>query len=119
MKKLSRNDNRKKVTVRIRKKIRGTEDKPRLTFFKSLKYFYAQAIDDNEGKTLVAASTIEKDLKSKHKPNKKAAKVIGELVADRLIEKGMKSVVFDRSGYRYHGVVKEFAEAARAKGLEF
>ncbi len=119
MKKISRNDSRKKVKIRINKKIRGTKERPRLAFFRSLKYLYAQVIDDSEGRTLVSASSIEKELRTKYSANKDAAKVVGELVAERLMEKGMKSVVFDRSGYRYHGVVKVFADAARAKGLEF
>jgi large subunit ribosomal protein L18 len=90
--------------------------------YKSLRYIYAQIIDDLAGSTLVAASSLEKDVRAalgKSKDNKDAAKAVGQKVAERALEKGIKSVVFDRSGYVYHGKVKALAEGAREKGLQF
>ena len=104
--------------VRVRTKISGTAERPRLCVYRSNTNLYAQVIDDVSGKTLVAASTMDKEVKEKH-ANKVAAKEVGTLIAKRATEKNIKTVVFDRGGYIYHGVVKELAEAAREGGLEF
>lgn len=104
--------------VRVRTKISGTAERPRLCVYRSNTNLYAQIIDDVSGKTLVAASTMDKEVKEKH-ANKVAAKEVGTLIAKRATEKKIKTVVFDRGGYIYHGVVKELAEAAREGGLEF
>ena len=104
--------------VRVRTKVSGTADRPRLCVYKSNTNLYVQIIDDVAGNTLVQASTLDKEVKTKH-ANKEAAKEIGALIAKRAIEKKIKTVVFDRGGYIYHGVVKELAEAAREGGLEF
>ena len=103
---------------RVRTKISGTPECPRLCVFRSNTNLYAQVIDDVNGVTLASASTLDKEVKTK-KSNKEAAKEEGTLVAKRAIEKNIKSVVYDRGGYIYHGVVKELAEAAREAGLEF
>ena len=103
---------------RVRTKISGTPECPRLCVFRSNANLYAQVIDDVNGVTLASASTLDKEVKTK-KSNKEAAKEVGALVAKRAIEKNIKSVVYDRGGYIYHGVVKELAEAAREAGLEF
>lgn len=107
--------------ARIRTNLAGTADKPRLNVFRSLNNIFAQVIDDGTGKTLVAASTIDKEIKGqlKNGGNVEAAKAIGALVGKRAIEGGIKSVVFDRGGYKYHGRVKALAEAAREAGLDF
>ena len=103
---------------RVRTKISGTPECPRLCVFRSNTNLYAQVIDDVNQVTLASASTLDKEVKTK-KSNKEAAKEVGALVAKRAIEKNIKSVVYDRGGYIYHGVVKELAEAAREAGLEF
>ena len=103
---------------RVRTKISGTAECPRLCVFRSNTNIYAQIIDDTKGVTLVQASTLDKEVKTKHS-NKEAAKEVGTLVAKRALEKNIKTVVYDRGGYVYHGVVKELAEAAREAGLEF
>ena len=103
---------------RVRTKISGTAECPRLCVYRSNANLYAQIIDDTEGKTLVSASTLDKEVKTK-KSNKEAAKEVGALVAKRAIEKNIKTVVYDRGGYVYHGIVKELADAAREAGLEF
>ena len=103
---------------RVRTKISGTADRPRLSVFRSNKGIYAQIIDDVEGKTLVAASTLDKEVKTKAS-NIEAAKEVGELVAKRAVKAWIKVVVFDRGGYIYHGKIKALAEAAREAGLEF
>ncbi len=103
---------------RVRTKISGTAECPRLCVYRSNTNLYAQIIDDTEGKTLVSASTLDKEVKTK-KSNKEAAKEVGALVAKRAIEKNIKTVVYDRGGYVYHGIVKELADAAREAGLEF
>lgn len=103
---------------RVRTKISGTAERPRLCMYRSNTNIYAQIIDDVKGTTLVSASTMDKEVKTKH-ANKEAAKEVGTLIAKRAGEKKIKTVVFDRSGYIYHGVVKELAEAAREGGLEF
>ena len=103
---------------RVRTKISGTAERPRLCMYRSNTNIYAQIIDDVAGNTLVSASTMDKEIKTKHS-NKEAAKEVGALIAKRAGEKKIKTIVFDRSGYIYHGVVKELAEAAREGGLEF
>ena len=107
--------------MRVRNKISGTAERPRLSVYRSLNNIYAQVIDDVAQTTLVSASTLDAEIKGKLKAtgNKEAAKAVGELVAKRAIEKGIKAVVFDRGGYIYHGRVKELADAAREAGLEF
>lgn len=116
-----RNENREKRHLRSRSKIHGTCERPRLNVFRSEKHIYAQIINDETGRTLAAASTIDKELKDKLSSgsNKDAAKIVGEHIAKKALEAGIKKVVFDRGGYIYHGRVKELAEAARQAGLEF
>ena len=104
--------------ARVRTKVSGTAERPRLCVYRSNTNIYAQIIDDVAGITLVAASTLDKEVKTK-KSNIEAAKEVGALIAKKAIEKNIKTVVFDRGGYIYHGVVKELAEAAREAGLEF
>ena len=104
--------------IRVRRKISGTAERPRLCIYRSNANIYAQIIDDVKGVTLVQASTLDKEVKTKHS-NIEAAKEVGTLVAKRAIEKNIKNVVYDRGGYIYHGIVKELAEAAREAGLEF
>ena len=122
---------RDRIHERIRRKLRGTSERPRLAVFRSVAHIYAQIIDDTEGRTLVAASSVDKGAAGKPAKGSKAktsktrggnvaaAKAIGKLVAERAKEKGIKHVVFDRGGYQYHGRVKALADAARAAGLEF
>ena len=117
-KKVDKKASREKRHLRVRKKVFGTVERPRLSVFKSEKYIYAQVIDDINGVTLVAASSLDKDFSAKG-GNKEGAKLVGEVVAKRAIEKGITEVVFDRGGYIYHGRVKELAEAAREAGLQF
>ncbi|MCX7832094.1 MAG: 50S ribosomal protein L18 [Actinobacteria bacterium] len=106
---------------RVRKKVFGTSERPRLCVFKSNKYIYAQIIDDEKSITICSASSLEKELREKlsSTKDKVAAREVGALVAKRAIDKGIKKVVFDRGGYKYHGRVKELADAAREAGLEF
>ena len=104
--------------LRVRTKISGTAERPRLCVYRSNTNLYVQVIDDVSGRTLAQASTMDKEVKTKHS-NKEAAKEVGALIAKRALEKNIKTVVFDRGGYIYHGVVKELAEAAREGGLEF
>ena len=104
---------------RVRGKIEGTASRPRLNVYRSLNHIYAQIIDDGTGVTLCAASSLDKDFKGKAGGNKTAAREVGKLVAARAAKKGIKSVVFDRGGYLYHGRVQELAEGAREAGLEF
>ena len=103
---------------RVRTKVSGTAERPRLCVFRSNSNLYVQVIDDVAGNTLVSASTLDKEVKTKH-ANKEAAKEVGTLIAKKAIEKNITEVVFDRGGYIYHGVVKELAEAAREGGLKF
>lgn len=121
IKKQSRNDVRVNKHRRIRNKISGTAAKPRLAVFRSNNHIYAQIIDDVEARTLVAASTMEKDIASKldKTSNVDAAKVVGEEVAKKALAKGIEEVVFDRGGYIYHGRVKSLADGAREAGLKF
>jgi len=106
---------------RVRAKISGTAERPRLNVFRSLKHIYAQLIDDDAGHTMAAASTVEPAFRNAGKSggNVEAARAIGLLIAERAKEKGITRVVFDRGGYQYHGRVKQLAEAAREGGLEF
>ena len=116
--KIDRKATRKRRHLRVRTKISGTAECPRLCVYRSNTNLYAQIIDDVAGVTIVSASTLDKSVKTKH-ANKEAAKEVGTLIAKKAIEKNIKTVVFDRGGYIYHGVVKELAEAAREAGLEF
>jgi len=112
-------DSRLKRKQSIRKRVNGDMERPRLSVFRSSKHIYAQVIDDLKGSTVAAASSLEKDMRSKTGANVDAAKAVGKLVAQRAIEKGVKSVVFDRGGYLYHGRIKALADAAREGGLQF
>jgi len=107
--------------ARLRATISGTENKPRLSVFRSLNHIYAQVIDDYKGHTLVSVSTLDKEVRDTVNGKKKteSAELIGNLVAKRALDKGIKRIVFDRGGYKYHGRVKALAEAARKAGLEF
>lgn len=117
----TRNEARKKRHARVRRKIQGTAERPRLNVFRSLSQIYAQLIDDQAGHTLVSASTIEPEISEDVAGLTKTeqAKVVGEKLAERAKEKGLQEVVFDRGGYRYRGRVKALAEGAREGGLEF
>ena len=114
---IQRNVIRKRVHTRIRERIQGTTERPRLNVYRSLNHIYAQIIDDTQGRTLVSASTIADKVKTGG--NVAAAKEIGKLVAQRALDKGIKKVVYDRGGYLYHGRIKALADAAREAGLEF
>jgi len=116
--KIDRKEQRDRRHKRVRTKVSGTAECPRLCVFRSNNNLYVQIIDDVAGKTLASASTLDKEVKTKHS-NKEAAKEVGTLIAKRAAEKKIKTVVYDRGGYIYHGVVKELAEAAREGGLEF
>jgi large subunit ribosomal protein L18 len=118
---LSKEEARKARHTRVRKKVSGTSEKPRLNVFRSVKHIYAQLIDDYSSKTLVAASSLDKELKGKIGTggNIEAAKTVGKLMASRAADKGIKKIIFDRGGYLYHGRIKALAEAAREGGLEF
>ena len=105
--------------VRIRRRVRGSAARPRLAVFRSLNHIYAQVIDDASGKTLAAASTVEKELRGAKQTKTDEAKVVGRLVAERAKAAGVSHVVFDRAGFRYHGRVRSLADAAREAGLEF
>ena len=121
IKKVNSNVIRKRKHIRVRKKIKGTSERPRLNVYRGLNNMYAQVIDDVKGVTLVSASTIDKSLAGEISGggNIEAAKTVGKLIGERAVEKGIKKVVFDRSGYIFHGRVKALAEAAREAGLEF
>ena len=119
-----KDDRRKRIKYRIRSRLRGTEARPRLTVFRSNTHIYVQVIDDSSGNTIVAASSVEPAVKGGLKKgvggrNIEGAKFIGRTIAERLLEKGVKQVVFDRNGFLYHGRVKAVADAARDAGLEF
>lgn len=119
---VSRAESREKRKRRIRHKVKGTAERPRLSVFRSAKNIYAQIIDDTSFNTLIQISSISKDVKGSVKGkggNKEGASMIGKLIAQRALEKGIKKVVFDRNGFLYHGRVKSLAEAAREGGLEF
>jgi large subunit ribosomal protein L18 len=112
---------RARLHLRIRKRLAGTPKRPRLAVFRSQAHIYAQVIDDEDGKTLASASTVDKDLRAKSKSgaNVAAAKAVGALIATRAKEKGIEAVVFDRGGFQYHGRIKALADAAREAGLKF
>ena len=112
---------RSKRKTRVRSRVKGSSERPRLNVFRSLNHIYVQAIEDSTGKTLVSASTLSPELKGSFRTggNMEAAKKVGELIAKRCLEKGIQKVVFDRNGYLYHGRVKALADAARAAGLAF
>ena len=116
---LNRKALRRRVHFRIRKKISGTPERPRLAVHFSNQHVYAQVIDDQAGRTIVSASTMEKDVESGNAANKAAAELVGGLVAERALAAQISSVVFDRGGFLYHGKVKALADAARGKGLKF
>ena len=120
-KKRDRNEVRKIRHERVRKKISGTSDRPRLCVFRSLNHIYVQVIDDVQGNTLCSASTLEKDIAAQiaEMDKKAASKVVGKAIAERATQKGIKSVVFDRGGYIYTGRVAELAAGAREGGLDF
>lgn len=117
--KVDKNVVRKKRHARVRTKLSGTAERPRLNVYRSNKHIYAQIIDDEKGVTIVSASTLDKEANVESTSNKEAAKRVGELIAKRAVEKGIKSVVFDRGGYLYHGRIKALADSARENGLEF
>lgn len=121
MSRFNKAEGRVRRHIRLRKKIRGTESRPRLSVFKSNTNIYAQVINDKTGETIVSASSLEKEFREKFggKLNIEVAKTIGETVAKRATEKGVAAVVFDRGGYIYHGRIKALADAARSAGLEF
>lgn len=110
---------RRRIHTRIRSRVKGSEERPRLAIFRSLKHIYAQIIDDRAGRTIVSASSAEKSSPIKGGGNLAGAKEIGKLVAERAQAQGVKQVVFDRGGFLYHGRIKALAEAAREAGLEF
>ena len=117
-------DRRKRISLRQRKRISGTPERPRLRVFRSVSHIYAQVIDDLSGRTLVSASSIDPSLKDSFSKdvaggNIKGAEAVGKTIAERSIEKGIKRVVFDRSGFLYHGRIRAVADAARKAGLEF
>ena len=115
----SRGAARRKRHDRIRLTMAGTDGRPRLAVFRSLNHIYAQVIDDASGRTLVAASTLEKELRGSKTSKSDEASVVGRLVAERAKAAGIERVVFDRAGFRYHGRIKSLADAAREAGLEF
>jgi large subunit ribosomal protein L18 len=124
MKIKTKDDRRHRIQLRQRKRISGTIERPRLSVFRSVSHIYAQVIDDLSGKTLVSASTVDASLKGTFVKgvsggNLKGAEAIGKAIAERSIEKGIKRVVFDRSGFLYHGRIRAVADAARKAGLEF
>jgi large subunit ribosomal protein L18 len=113
----SRADVRTAIHARIRRKVRGSTERPRLAIYRSLNHIYAQVIDDRNGQTLASASTTEKDLRGPTGGNLEAARRIGQAIAERALAKGIEQVVFDRGGYLYHGRIKALTDAARAAGL--
>jgi large subunit ribosomal protein L18 len=120
----TKDDRRQRIKFRLRKRTSGSTERPRLTVFRSVSHMYVQVVDDMSGKTIASASTVEPSLKGSLKKDAKGgniagAKVIGKTIAERLLEKGVKQVVFDRNGFLYHGRVKAVADAAREAGLEF
>ena len=124
MKITTKDDRRRRIQLRQRKRIMGTQERPRLSVFRSVSHIYAQVIDDMSGETLVSASSVDPKLKGSFEKgvaggNVKGAEAVGRAVAERAIEKGIKRVVFDRSGFLYHGRIRAVADAARKAGLEF
>ena len=124
MKIKTKDDRRERIKYRLRKRIRGLEERPRLTVYRSVAHIYVQVVDDANGRTIAAASSVEPSLKGTFAKqtgggNVAGAKAVGKAIAQRLLEKGVKRVVFDRNGFLYHGRVKAVADAAREAGLEF
>ncbi len=121
MAKATKNEKRLARHARVRRHISGTPDRPRLCVFKSAKNIYAQVIDDTTGSTLAAASTLDKDIKSEtaYGGNKAAAKLVGESIGKKALDKGIDTVAFDRGGFLFHGRIKELADGAREAGLKF
>ncbi len=119
--KANRNEARQRRHLRVRKRVTGSGERPRLNVFRSNKHIYAQVIDDTTGQTLVSASTLEKEFREQvaNGGNVEAARQVGALVAKRALEKGLSQVVFDRGGYLYHGRIEALADAAREEGLQF
>jgi large subunit ribosomal protein L18 len=120
----TKDDRRQRIKYRLRKRTVGNTERPRLTVFRSVAHIYVQAVDDTTGRTIVSAGTVEPAVKAKMDAktrggNKAGAELIGQTIAERLIAKGLKQVVFDRNGFLYHGRIKAIAEAARQAGLEF
>ena len=120
----TKDDRRQRIKYRIRRRVSGSVERPRLTIFRSVSHMYVQVVDDASGKTIASASTVEPSVKGALAKkatggNVEGAKAIGKTIAERLIEKGVKRVVFDRNGFLYHGRVKAVADAAREAGLEF
>ncbi len=120
----TKEDRRDRIKFRIRKRMRGTSERPRLSVFRSVSHIYVQVIDDMAGTTIAAASSVEPTVKAKlsgelRGGNRKGAEVVGQTIAERLKEKGITRVIFDRNGFLYHGRVRAVAEAARTAGLEF
>lgn len=121
VRKLSRDEQRQRVHARVRTKVSGTAERPRLSVYRSVGHIYAQVIDDRSGHTLVSASSIDKEVKKglKGGGNIASAKAVGKIIAERAKAAGVVKVVFDRGGYKYHGRVKALADAAREAGLQF
>ena len=118
----SRSEARLKRKSRVRKNVKGTPEKPRLSIFKSAKHIYAQIIDDSQAATLIDASSLSKDIQGQIQGkggNKEGAVIVGQAIAERALKKGIKKVVFDRNGFLYHGRVKALADSARENGLQF
>lgn len=120
----TRDDRRQRIKFRIRARVRGHEERPRLTVFRSVEHIYVQVVDDSSGRTVASASSVEPSVKAAMAKgvrggNVAGATLIGKTIAERLIEKGVKRVVFDRNGFLYHGRIKAVADAAREAGLEF
>ena len=120
----TKDDRRQRIRFRIRKKVRGTAERPRLSVFRSGSHIYVQVIDDLAGRTVAAASSVEPDVKARlaegaRPGNLKGAELVGQTIAERLRDKGISRIVFDRNGYLYHGRVRAVADAARHAGLEF
>jgi large subunit ribosomal protein L18 len=121
VRKISRDEHRRRIHRRVRQRVQGTPERPRLSVYRSIAQIYAQVIDDRAGRTLVSASSLDKDTRAQTKggANIAAAKVVGKAVAERAKAAGVTQVVFDRGGYKYHGRVKALADAAREAGLKF
>ncbi len=121
IRKLTRSAHRERLHRRVRRRVRGTPERPRLAVFRSLRHIYAQVIDDTAGRTLAAASSLDPAFRQQMQGggNVAAARLVGRLVAERALAAGVRRVVFDRGGYKYHGRVRALAEAAREAGLEF
>jgi large subunit ribosomal protein L18 len=120
----TKDDRRQRIKYRIRKRMRGTSERPRLSVFRSVSHIYVQVIDDMAGTTVAAASSVDPGVKAKmagdaRPGNRKGAELVGQTIAERLKEKGITRVIFDRNGFLYHGRVRAVADAARAAGLEF